>query len=302
MNQKNESLKLKLTYLFVMVMFGIMGPIVRAIGLPSPVIACLRAWISSICLILYMVITKHPFDRNAVKWVLVPMSLCGLYMAIDWIGLFESYNYTTIATATVCYYITPVLVFLASPFLLKEPFTIRHFTCTLVAFVGMAFVSGIFEPGALGSASQADTIKGILFALLGAAGYAAIILTNKKHPDGDPIIRTTIQLSVAAILTTPYVFIRYDVSALHFTLKGVLFLLLLSVVLTAALYIVYFSTVVRLPARSVAILSYVDPVTAVFVSIFFLGEKITVFGVIGTVLIIGAAIVSELSPVGKLKA
>ena len=111
---KDEQLKLKLQLLLVMFVFGILGPIVRAIGLPSPVIACLRGWIAGITLVLFLVISGHEFNVRQIKQAFIPMALCGLYMAIDWIGLFEAYNYTTIATATVVYYMTPIFVFLAS--------------------------------------------------------------------------------------------------------------------------------------------------------------------------------------------
>lgn len=295
---KDEQLKLKLQFLLVMGIFGILGPIIRAIGLPSPVIACLRGWISGLALILYVVISRHDFDREKVKKVFIPMALCGIYMAVDWIGLFEAYNYTTIAAATVVYYMTPIFVFLASPVILKEKFTTKHLVCTLIAFTGMVFVSGIMDAGGV-SGDLVSNIKGAVFALIGAAGYAAIILTNKKHPEGDPIVRTSIQLLVAGILTTPYILLKYDVTALTFTPKSIALLLLLSIVFTAAVYIRYFTIVVKIPARTVAILSYMDPVVAVFVSVAVMGEKITMWGILGTIMVIGAALASELQPSAK---
>ena len=297
--QKNEQSKLKIILLLDMMVFGVMGPIVRAIGLPSPVIACSRAWIAGVVLTLYMILARRPFDKDVMRKVLPALFVSGFCMAISWIGLFEAYNYTTVATATVGFYLAPVLVFLVSPAILKESFTAKHLICALVAFFGMVLVSGIFESGAAGEALNPGTFKGILFALLGATGYATSILVNKKQPEGDPIARTTIQFFVAAIATTPYVLLRYPVTELEFTPKGILLLLFLGIFLTAVTYIVYFSIVVKIPARTVAILSYADPVTSVMVSVFFLGEKITVPGILGVILIIGAAVISELSPSPK---
>ena len=74
----------------------------------------------------------------------------------------------------------------------------------------------------------------------------------------------------------------------------VVLLLLLGVGLTAIPYIAYFSLMVKIPARSVAIFSYADPLVAVLLSVFALGERMTLFGLVGTVLIIGAAMISEL--------
>ena len=47
-------------------------------------------------------------------------------------------------------------------------------------------------------------------------------------------------------------------------------------------------------AQSVAIISYLDPVIAVLLSIFVLGEGMNVIGIIGAVLVLGAALMSEL--------
>lgn len=287
--KKNDSSRFQ--YLLVMCLFGCLGPIVRAIGLPSSVTACLRAWISSLSLIAYIFIAKKDFKSNFKKQIIVPMLISGVLIALDWIGLFESYNYTTIATATVCYYMVPIFVMIASPFVLKEKFTIKHIICIVVSFIGMAFVSGAVENGI----PSLEEFKGVLFALFGALAYATIILINKKRTEGDPLVRTTIQLTAAAIITTPYILLTNDIGSLSLNLKGVILLLVLGVVLTAAAYIRYFTLILKIPARTVAIFSYADPVVAVFISLVFLSEPMTVYGIIGSVMIIGSAIVSELN-------
>lgn len=288
MKAKNQN-AFKIYFFLLMAVFGCLGPIVRAIGFPSAVTACLRAWISGLALVLYFLLTRRKVTKEDLKTVFLPMLFSGILIAGDWIGLFEAYNYTTIATATVCYYMSPVLVLLFSPILLKEKFTLRHGICALISFVGMVLVSG-FSANGLPAAGE---LRGVIFALIGAISYAGIILINKKYKKGDALLRTTIQLSVAAILTTPYILLTENVSALAFSGKTILLLLLLGIGLTALTYIAYFYLIVHIPARSVAIFSYADPVVAVFVSVFFLAEPITVPGIIGSVLIIGAAIVSE---------
>lgn len=290
---KNEQLTLKLRYILIMSAFGVIGPIIRAIGLPSPVVASLRGWISGIIVTLYLLITKHDIDRGAMKKALLPMLLSGFFMAVSWVGLFEAYNYTTIAAATVGFYLAPVLVFLCSPLLLGEKLTMKHFICALVAFAGMVFISGVMDEGAA-AGDLAQNTKGILFAILGAVTYAGSILINKKYPAGEPMARTAVQLLSAALFSTPYALLRYDISALHFTPQGIAMLLLLSVVFTAFVYIRYFDIILKIPARTVAIFSYMDPLVAVFVSVAVMGEQITMWGILGTIMIIGAALASEL--------
>lgn len=279
----------KIEFALLMSLFGCLGPLVRAIGLPSEVTACLRAWISALALIGYVLVSGRRYDRDEFKKAFVPMMFCGIFLAIDWLGLFASYNYTTIATSTICYYVSPVLVFFLSPVILGEKFTLKHLACAILAFAGMALISGIVENG-LPSASD---LKGIAFALLGAAGYAGVVLMNKKFPTGDSILRTTIQLAVAAVLTTPYILMKNDVSSLSFTPKSFLLLLVLGIGLTALTYIVYFHLILKIPGRSVSIFSYADPTVAVLISVIFLGESISVLGIVGAVLVIASAIVSE---------
>ena len=273
-----------------MAFFGCMGPVVRAINLSSVAIACLRAWISSLFLIIYLLFTRKTFPGKELKAVLKPMILCGLFMAGDWIGLFESYRYTSIATATVCYYLAPVFVFIVSPVFFGEKFTVKHILCILMAFLGMALVSGIVESG-IPSFSE---IKGILFALLGAVCYAGITITNKKVDFDDTILRTTLQLVTTAVIMTPYALLSGNgISVEALSLKDVLLLLLLGIGFTALPYIKYMDYIRRIPAQTISLFSYADPLVAVLISVFLLSEPISIYGIIGSVLIILSAIVSE---------
>lgn len=285
---KDKTALLKIRFLLLMALFGLIGPLVRAIGLPSSVTACLRAWVSAAALVAFCLISERPIDREETKRTLLPMLISGALIGFNWIGLFEAYRYTTVATATVCYYVVPILILLASPLLLGERFTLRHLLCALAAFAGMIFVSGVAESG-----FAAADVRGPVLALLGAAGYACVILINKKYPSGDSILRTTVQLSAAAVVTTPYVLLTQS-GGVSLPAKSALLLLLLGVGFTAIPYILYFNLIVRIPARSVAIFSYADPLVAVLLSVFALGERMTIYGLIGTVLIIGSAMVSEL--------
>ena len=130
-------------FLAVMAVFGALGPIVRAIGLPSAVTACLRAWISALSLVVFLLFRRPRPTREALRRVFLPMAVSGILIAGDWIGLFTSYGYTTIATATVCYYVTPILVLLASPLVLNEKLTRRKAVCCAAASWSKLTPSGV---------------------------------------------------------------------------------------------------------------------------------------------------------------
>ena len=56
-----------------------------------------------------------------------------------------------------------------------------------------------------------------------------------------------------------------------------------------------------MPAQTSALLSYIDPVSAIILSAVFLGEGLTASGVMGAVLVLGATLFSELSLPHKSK-
>lgn len=271
--------------------FGILGPIVKAITLPSSAIACLRAWISSIALAIYFVLSKRSITKEKVKSCILPLLWCGLFMAGDWICLFEAYNYTTVATATIAYYMEPIFVVIGCALFLKEKIKKKNYICIIVAFIGVALVSGIVENGI----PQLSEMKGVLIALAGGLFYSGIVVVNKKYlTDVDPVFKTDIQLLIAGIITLPYVFITEDVSSFSVDLKSIVLLLFLGIAMTALTYIFYFTNIVRIPTQTAAIFSYGDPIVAVIVSVLFMHEPITIYGIIGAVLVIGAAIVGEI--------
>ncbi len=286
---RNPLAKLKIAFLLLMCSYGCLGLVVRGIALPTAVIVWARALISSAALLLFLLLSGKA-DWKGCRQFLLPMAASGVFLAVDWIGLFASYRYTTLATATLCYYIVPVLVMLGAAAILGERLTVRQVVCITVAFIGMVFVSGAAENGL----PQLSEIKGVLLALLGAVGYAGVILINKKFPEGDAIMRTFLQLCTAAVIMSVYIFRTADPGAYAVGAKDIVLLLLLGVVMTAAAYIAYFYLIIRIPSGSVAFFSYADPVVAVFISLIFLGEPYTVFTLIGGAMIIGAAIVSEL--------
>ena len=279
-----------------MVIFGTIGIFRRAIPLPSEVLAFARGVLGSVFLLLVLRVSGRKFDlRSASKhlWLLI---LTGAMIGLNWILLFEAYNYTSVAIATLCYYMQPVIVILASPLVLKEKITVRKCICAAVSVLGMVFVSGILQPGSTGGSHG---YRGILLGLGAAALYAAVVLLNKKI-SGVPVYEKTIlQLSSAAVVMIPYMFAAGTLKAYSLGTGQVLGLLTVGILHTGIAYALYFGAIEKIPAQTAALLSYIDPVTAVLLSAGLLHESMSVLSVIGAVLIIGAAMISELEPADR---
>ncbi len=283
------SSKLQLTA--SMLIFSSIGIFVKYIPMPSSVIAFARGLIGMIFLLLVVLVTKNKLSLKNIKNNLLVLALSGAAIGFNWIFLFEAYNYTTVATATLTYYLAPFFVMLASPFFLKEKLTLKQFICLIGALVGMVFVSGVIKNGI----PEADEIKGILFGLGAALLYATVIVLNKKLKEISAYEKTIMQLGTAAIVVLPYIVITEDLSSLTFTTQSVILLLVVGIVHTGIAYTFYFNSMKDLKAQTVAIFSYIDPAVAILLSAFVLKEEMDIYGIIGAVLILGSAFVSEIN-------
>lgn len=288
MEKKNT--KACLSIISSMIIFGTIGLVRKNINMPSGCLAMTRGIIGgSFLLIFYLLKEKKFAIKNLGKTGLL-LLLTGAMIGVNWIALFEAYRYTTVATATLCYYMAPVFIIIASRFCFNEKLGLKKLLCVITALIGMVLVSGILNSGFSGN----NELIGIGLGLFAALLYATIIILNKFLSSVPPYEKTIIQLIFAGIAIAPYVFIVEDLSVVAFDTKSVIFLTFICIVHTGLSYILYFGSIPKLPAQTSALLSYIDPVVAVLLSALVLKEPIGISGIIGAVMIIGAMLVSEL--------
>lgn len=269
--------------------FGTIGILRRYIPLSSSLVALVRGVIGSVFLIAVVLLRRQKVDRNAIRKNLLLLALSGAAIGFNWILLFEAYNHTSVAVATLCYYLAPILVILVSPLILKETLTLKKGICTAVALGGMVLVSGVAETGFHGLSEM----KGVLFGLGAAVLYASVILMNKKMGKIPAYDKTIFQLSLASLALFPYVLLTENLCAVAVTPLSVCLLLVAGIVHTGIAYWLYFGSMGNLNAQTVALLSYLDPILAIVLSMVLLQEPMTVLAAIGAVLILGAAYISE---------
>ncbi len=272
-----------------MVIFGTVGIFRAWIPLPSGLLAFSRGVIGAAVLSVPAILQRKKTDGASVKKRLPLLLISGAMIGVNWILLFEAYRYTSVSTATLCYYMAPVFVIAASPLVLREKLTAKKTVCLLCAVAGMLPVSGV-----LGESESRPSVKGVLFGLGAAALYAGVILINKRLTDVPATVRTPVQIGAAALAALPYVLLTDGMEYSVLDAKGLLLLLFMGAVHTGAAYLLYFAAIPHLSAQTAAIFSYVDPVTALLLSAVLLHEKIGFYGLIGAALILGAALLSEL--------
>ena len=77
--------------------------------------------------------------------------------------------------------------------------------------------------------------------------------------------------------------------------KFVVLLLAVGIIHTGIAYLLYFSAILKLKGQTIAIFSYIDPISAIVMSSVFLGERMTLIQVLGGILILGTTFINELS-------
>lgn len=274
-------------YLLAMTIFGTIGLFVKFIELPSTVIALSRGALGTLFLLLVLKLLKRRINTASVKSNFKHLVIAGFALGLNWIFLFEAYRLTSVATATLAYYMAPIILILLSPILLHERIPLGKWICVICALFGMSLISGVWE------GSENVALDGITMGLIAACFYASVVINNKFLKGLDPYDSSIVQLAVAAIVLLPYVLFTVDFSVLKPDTTTIGLTLAVGILHTGVAYWLYFSALPKLEAARIAIFSYIDPAIAILLSVFVLMEPMTTAGVIGAVLILGAALASE---------
>lgn len=271
-----------------MATFGTLGLFVRNISVSSGELALYRAVLAALLISAYLLVTKQPIPLASVKREVPLLLLSGVAMGINWILLFEAYRYTSVSIATLSYYFAPVIVTLACPVLFREKLTAKQLVCFAASTLGLVMITGI------GGEGGGRDFVGVLFGLGAAVFYATVVLLNKFIKGVQGVHRTLLQFLSAIVTLLPYVALTSGITLGGMDATGWACLLVVGLVHTGIMYCLYFSAVKDLPGQKVAILSYVDPLVAVLVSVTILGEAMTAWQVVGGALILGFTLWNEL--------
>ena len=283
----------RLLLIISMTTFGTIGLFVKNIPLSSGEIALWRAVLAASLIGIFLLITKQKIPFKSIKKEIPLLIASGCAMGINWIFLFEAYNNTTVSVATLSYYFAPVIVTLVCPIVFKEKMTVKNWICFAAATVGIVLITGT------GGEGGSNHLLGILFGLLAACFYATVILLNKFIKNVGVIHRTFLQFLSAIVTLIPYVIFTGGIKLATMDTKGWICLLIVGLVHTGVTYCLYFSSLKELSGQKAAILSYIDPLVAVLVSCFILGETMTPLQIVGGILILGFTLWNEITPKSK---
>jgi RarD protein len=282
-----EQRRAKLLLSFSMIIFGTIGVFSRSISITSGELALYRAILAALLILGYFLITGQKIDVKAIKKELFLLLFSGMAMGVNWILLFEAYKHTTISAATLSYYFAPVIVTIVCPILFREKLGKKQLLCFIMSTLGMVLIIGFENMG------DGNHILGILLGLGAAVFYATVILLNKFIKNVEGIQRTFLQFLAAIAILIPYVLISGDLQIQKLDAEGWICLLTVGFIHTGITYCMYFSALKELKGQEIAILSYLDPLVAVAISFFVLREPMTIWQMLGGILILGFTLWNE---------
>ena len=273
-----------------MAIFGTIGLFVRNISLPSAEIALCRALLAILAIGSYLLVTNEKMQLSGMRRELILLIISGIAMGFNWILLFEAYKYTTVSVATLSYYAAPIIITLVSTILFREEMTKRKLLCFVMSTLGIFLIT--MSGGGM-SGKGTDHI-GIMFGLGAAVLYATVVLLNKFIRKVGGIQRTFLQFVAAAATLLPYVLLTGGMHLGDLNGMGLGLLLIVGLVHTGVAYCMYFSSLQYVSGQEAAVLSYIDPLVAVILSVSVLREPMSALQVIGGAMILGFTLLNEL--------
>lgn len=273
-------------FLSSLLLFGSNGIIAGLIGMNSYEIVTFRTMIGSVVLAVIFLAAggRLSFREHAGQFAAVGAS--GAAMGISWLFLYEAYRYIGVGKATLCYYFGPVIVMALSPFIFGEKIRKRAMIALAAALCGLFLITD----GVLNSAGSS---RGVVYGLMSAVMHALMLIFNKSAKDIGGFENSLVLLCFSFLTAGTFSVYMFGVD-LSAALDNAALLLLLGAVNTGLGCYLYFSSIGSLSVQTIAVCGYIEPVSAVILSVLFLAEPMSFRQAAGAALVIGGAVLGEM--------
>jgi drug/metabolite transporter (DMT)-like permease len=204
-------------------------------------------------------------------------------LILPWFFLTTAEQRLPSSTAGLLLAAVPLVSVVASlAFRQAQRFTVRNWMGILVGMVGVATLVGLDVAGS-------DLIAVAQIAVT-VVGYAtAPIIVARWMSDVPGIGLAGLSLGITAVVYVPAVAISHTWPTRWPTLPVVIAVLVLALVCSAVAFVVFFALIAEVgPSRATAV-TYVNPAVAIVAGAILLGEKVTVWTVVGFVLVIAGS-------------
>lgn len=273
-------------YLCALLLFGLNGIVASQISMTSYEIVFLRTLIGSVFLGVLFLLTKEKLTIKKHPRDLVFIVVSGIAMGTSWMFLYEAYQQIGVSLSSLLYYCGPVIVMILSPLIFKEKLTLPKIIGFVIVLAGVFLVNG---KAAISGGNSWGLFCGGMSALM----YFMMVTFNKQSKNITGMENSLIQTTISFLTVAVFVGFKQ-----HFVMsipaEDWIWILILGLVNTGLGCYLYFSPLAKLPVQTVAVCGYLEPLSAVVFAALILGEKMTLFQILGAVCIIGGAMVGEL--------
>lgn len=266
---------------------GTLGVFVKNIPMDNGEIMAIRTFIGGMFLLGIYLLSNRDFSWDKLKSNLPKLILSGSLFGISGLLLFMSYDAIGVGLSSIIYSLNPVFIFIISIIFLKEKFKPKKALGLFIAVLGLLLVNGLGTGDVLFN-------RNLIYGLLAAITYSLMAIINKKIKGLDSMLITIVQLFSASLVVLAYLVYTNKITYTLPSGKGLLFLLIISFIHTGYAMKLYFEGIQNLPTQSVALISYIESLSALISSNIVLRERLSKIEIIGAVMIIGGALIGEL--------
>lgn len=272
-------------YFSALLLFGSNGVIASNIALPSYEIVLLRTLIGSLFLLVVFKFSGQQLTFYKNKRSGLFLCISAIAMGASWMLLYEAYQHVGVSIASLAYYCEPVIVMILAPLLFNERLTWAKAAGFASVLLGAFFVNWQ-------ALDDGKTVWGLFCGGMSAIMYAIMVIFNKKTQNISGAENSLVQLFVGFLVVATFIGFNQGLT-LHHSAVNWMPVLLLGLLNTGLGCYLYFSSITVLPVQTVAICGYLEPLAAVFFSVFLLHESLQPLQILGAILIISGAVFSE---------
>ena len=243
--------------------------------IPATSMAWIRTTVPVLVLTSWMLWQRIPFFRGNYKRML----LGSVFNASRMYLFFVAYILTTISNAVIVMYIWPVFVTVLSAYFLKEEITRRQIFLLMISMAGVVVVYSGHE-----FSIQNNDFVGLTAAVFSALIFAMSVIVFKSEIQNYSRPEVIFyQNVVGPLVFLPFFMVNPFPTPLDWALGTTH-----GVVIGLIMFGCFFYGLSKLKASTTAMVSYLEIISAVTLSVVFLDEELTLNMIIGGLLIISS--------------
>jgi drug/metabolite transporter (DMT)-like permease len=268
-----------------------------AIKIAAPDIApilqiSLRSGLSAILVFLMLAIRRQSLAPLLDGTILPGIGL-GIAFSVEFLCVAEGLRYTSASHMSVFLYTAPIFIALAlHRFVPSERLSQHQWMGIILAFAGIVLA---FTGGSLHFAGNPRELWGDTLAVLGGMAWAiTTVIIRCTSLSAAPATKTLLyQLVSAFVLLSIYAVLSGQTAVIRLTTLSVSSVLFQGIIITFAVYLVWFSLLRCYHVPQISAFLFLTPVFGITFGVLLLHEKVTVHFIIGSILVLmGVTLVS----------